>query len=46
MIMGCAKDITEYVGVPRLLFNDLPLGNAAGLPHDADLAKSCGAIGT
>ena len=36
VIMGCAKDITEYVGVPRLLFNDLPLGNAAGLPHDTD----------
>jgi len=34
VIMGCAKDITEYVGVPRLLFNDLPLGNAAGIPHD------------
>ena len=36
VIMGCAKDIIEYVGVPRLLFNDLPLGNAAGLPHDTD----------
>ena len=34
VITGCAKDIIEYVGVPRLLFNDLPLGNAAGLPHD------------
>ena len=35
VIMGCAKDIIEHVGVPRLLFNDLPLGNAAGLPDDA-----------
>ena len=34
VIMGCAKDIIEYIGVPRLLFNDLPLGNAAGLPDD------------
>ena len=34
VIMGCAKDIIEYVGVPRLLFNDLPLGNAAGLPDN------------
>ena len=34
VIMGCAKDIIEHVGVPRLLFNDLPLGNAAGVPHD------------
>jgi hypothetical protein len=32
--MGCAKDIVEYVGVPRLLFSDFPLGNAAGRPHD------------
>ena len=36
VIMGCARDITEYVGVPRLLFSDLPLGNAAGLPHNPD----------
>jgi hypothetical protein len=34
VVMGCAKDIVEYVGVPRLLFSDLPLGNAAGRPHD------------
>ena len=36
VVMGCAKDIVEYVGVPRLLFTDFPLGNAAGRPHDAD----------
>jgi hypothetical protein len=34
VIMGCAKDIIEHIGVPRLLFNDLPLGNAAGLPNN------------
>ena len=34
VVMGCAKDIVEYVGVPRLLFTDFPLGNAAGRPHD------------
>ena len=34
VIMGCAKDIIEHIGVQRLLFNDLPLGNAAGLPDD------------
>lgn len=34
VIMGCAKDIVEYVGVPRLLFSNFPLGNSAGLPHD------------
>ena len=36
VVMGCAKDIVEYVGVPRLLFSDFPLGNAAGRPHDPD----------
>lgn len=34
VIMGCAKDIVEHAGVPRLLFSDFPLGNAAGRPHD------------
>ena len=38
VVMGCAKDIVEYVGVPRLLFSDFPLGNAAGRPKDADVA--------
>ena len=32
VIMGAAKDIVEYCGVPRLLFSDFPLGNAAALP--------------
>lgn len=36
VIMGCARDIVEHVGVPRLLFNNFPLGNGAGLPNDAD----------
>jgi hypothetical protein len=34
IVMGCAKDIVEYVGVPRFLFTDFPLGNPAGRPHD------------
>jgi hypothetical protein len=34
VIMGCAKDIVEHAGVPRFLFSDFPLGNAAGRPHD------------
>jgi hypothetical protein len=34
VVMGCAKDIVEYCGVPRFLFSDFPLGNGAGLPHD------------
>ena len=35
VIMGCAKDIVEHCGVPRLLFSDFPLGNGAGRPGDA-----------
>jgi hypothetical protein len=34
VILGAARDIVEHAGVPRLVFSDLPLGNAAGLPHD------------
>jgi hypothetical protein len=36
VVMGCAKDIVEYCGVPRFLFSDFPLGNAAGRPHDRE----------
>jgi hypothetical protein len=36
VVMGCAKDIVEHVGVPRFLFSDFPLGSAAGRPHDPD----------
>jgi hypothetical protein len=36
IVMGCAKDIVEYVGVPRFLFSDFPLGNAAGRPNDPE----------
>ncbi len=36
VVMGCAKDIVEHVGVPRFLFSDFPLGNAAGKPRDRE----------
>jgi hypothetical protein len=36
VIMGCAKDIVEYCGVPRFLFSDFPLGNSAGRPNDVE----------
>jgi D-proline reductase (dithiol) PrdB len=36
VVMGCALDIVEHLGVPRLMFSDFPLGNAAGRPHDAE----------
>lgn len=35
VLMACSKDIPEHCGVPRLLFSDFPLGNAAGKPHDS-----------
>jgi D-proline reductase (dithiol) PrdB len=34
VVMGAAKDIVETCGVPRFLFSDFPLGNAAARPHD------------
>jgi D-proline reductase (dithiol) PrdB len=34
VVMGSAKDIVEHAGVPRFLFSDFPLGNAAGKPND------------
>jgi D-proline reductase (dithiol) PrdB len=34
VVMGAAKDIVEHCGVPRLLFSDFPLGNAAAKPND------------
>jgi hypothetical protein len=36
VIMGCAKDIVEYCGIPRFLFSDFPLGNSAGRPFDVE----------
>jgi len=36
VIMGCAKDVVEHCGVPRFLFSDFPLGNAAGRPFDVE----------
>ena len=34
VVMGCARDIVEHVGVPRLLFSDFPLGAACARPFD------------
>jgi hypothetical protein len=34
VVMGCARDIVEWVGVPRFSFSDFPLGNSAGKPFD------------
>lgn len=34
VIMGCAKDIVENIGVARFHFSDFPLGNSCGRPND------------
>lgn len=34
VILGAAKDIVESCGVPRFVFSDFPLGNAAARPDD------------
>ena len=39
VVMGCAKDIVEHVGVPRFLFSDFPLGNSVGKPHEFDMQR-------
>lgn len=39
MILGSAKDIVEYCGVPRFLFTDFPLGNPCGKPYDVAMQR-------
>ena len=36
VVLGCARDIVEHIGVPRFVFSDFPLGNAAGKPGDVE----------
>ena len=36
VVVGSAKDIVEYCGVPRFLFTDFPLGNPCGRPYDVE----------
>ena len=36
VIIGSARDIVEYVGVPRFVFTDFPLGNPCGRPYDSE----------
>ena len=40
VVMGCARDIVEHCGVPRFVFSDFPLGNAAGRPFDDDSQRT------
>ncbi len=34
VVLGSALDILEKAGTPRIVFNDLPLGNPVGKPFD------------
>jgi hypothetical protein len=34
VVIGSARDVVEYCGVPRFLFTDYPLGNPCGRPYD------------
>ena len=34
VVVGSALDIIQACGVPRFVFNDIPLGNSCGFPYD------------
>ena len=34
VVIGSALDIVTWCGVPRFVYNDLPLGNPLGPPYD------------
>ncbi len=40
VVIGSARDIVEYCGVPRFVFTDFPLGNPSGLPWQADMQQA------
>ena len=40
VVIGSAKDIVTYCGVPRFLFTDFPLGNPCGRPYDKTSRQS------
>ena len=40
MIIGAALDIVTWCGVPRYVYNDLPLGNPLGAPMDRKTQRS------
>jgi hypothetical protein len=39
VVFGCARDIVEYVGVPRFVFSDFPLGSPCGRPFDVAMQR-------
>jgi hypothetical protein len=40
VILGCARDVVEHVGVPRFVFSDFPLGNPCGKPFDRSMQQA------
>ena len=40
VIIGSARDIVEYCGVPRFVFSDFPLGNPCGHPWDGKMQSA------
>lgn len=40
VVIGSARDIVEYCGVPRFVFTDFPLGNPVGLPWQPDMQRA------
>jgi hypothetical protein len=40
VILGCARDIVESAGVPRLVWSDFPLGNSCGRPGDVESQRA------
>jgi len=37
VVIGSALDILQRAGTPRIVFNDLPLGNPVGKPFDSTM---------
>ncbi|XOV87853.1 MAG: hypothetical protein ACFHX7_23340 [Pseudomonadota bacterium] len=44
VVIGAARDIVEWCGVPRFLFSDLPLGNPLGVPGDRTMQRDSVAL--
>lgn len=40
VLIGAARDIVEYCGVPRFVFSDVPLGNPYGHPWDREMQRA------
>ena len=40
VVIGAALDILEQCGTPRVLYNDMPLGNPLGKPFDRSMHEA------